>query len=85
MFALCAGIYQQNKRPDVMSTKAIRTYHGIGDRLLLDKYCEMGVIDQSSKDDLHQWTKSQLYSRNSAEYHELLEVLKPSAQHQKRL
>ncbi|XP_014843912.1 PREDICTED: uncharacterized protein LOC106918565 [Poecilia mexicana] len=80
-----AGIYQQNKRPDVMSTKATRTYHGIGDRLLLDKYCEMGVINQSSKDDLHQWTKSQLYSRNSAEYHELLEVLKPTAKHQKRL
>ncbi|PWA24672.1 hypothetical protein CCH79_00016163 [Gambusia affinis] len=47
-----AGIYQQNKRPDVMSTKATRTYHSIGDRLLLDKYCEMGVINQNSKDDL---------------------------------
>ncbi|XP_054902598.1 uncharacterized protein LOC129370558 [Poeciliopsis prolifica] len=71
-----AGIYRQNKRPDVMSPKATRTYHEIGDKLLVDKYYEMGVIDQRSKDDLHQWTKSQLYSKNSAEYHELLHWLK---------
>ncbi|KAM4726523.1 uncharacterized protein FYW61_012323 [Anableps anableps] len=79
-----AGISQQNNRPDVMSREAARRYHGIGDKLLLDKYCEMGVIDKRSKDDLRLWTKSQLYSKNSAEYHELLDVLKPSTKHQKQ-
>lgn len=78
-----AGINQKNKRSAVMSNEGTRRYHSIGDKLLLDKYCEMGVIDQTARDDLHQWTKSQLYSNNSPEYHELLQELKSSRKQQK--
>ncbi|KAM4546600.1 uncharacterized protein V3H82_020357 [Fundulus diaphanus] len=77
-----AGIHQQSKRTAFMSRETTRRYHTVGDKLLLNKYCEMGVIDQSAKDDLQQWTKSQLYSRNSPEYHELLEKLKSSRRNQ---
>ncbi|KAM4546697.1 uncharacterized protein V3H82_020437 isoform 2-T3 [Fundulus diaphanus] len=78
-----AGIHQQSKRTAFMSRETTRRYYTVGDKLLLDEYCEMGVIDQSAKDDLHDWTKSQLYSRNSPEYKELLETLTSSRRNQK--
>ncbi|XP_015252433.1 PREDICTED: uncharacterized protein LOC107099019 isoform X1 [Cyprinodon variegatus] len=79
-----AGI-QQKKGVDFISKEATRRYHAIGEKLLLDKYCEMGVIDQKTRDDLHQWTKANLYSRNSPEYHELLKELQsPTRRQQQR-
>lgn len=83
MFGVCTGI-QQKKGVDFISKEATRRYHAIGEKLLLDKYCEMGVIDQKTRDDLHQWTKANLYSRNSPEYHELLKELQSPTRHQQQ-
>ncbi|KAM4545151.1 uncharacterized protein PAE49_017852 isoform 1-T1 [Odontesthes bonariensis] len=71
-----AGITRGNNRPDILSREATRQYHGIGDHLLVNEYHKMGVINEKAAESLHQWQKGQLYSRNSAEYHELLDVLR---------
>ncbi|XP_061589195.1 uncharacterized protein LOC133454486 [Cololabis saira] len=72
-----AGITRCNKGSDVLSGKATRRYHDMGGELLVKEYCSLGVIDRRAEQSVIQWQKQHLYSRNSPEYHELLDVLRP--------
>ncbi|KAM6903060.1 uncharacterized protein FYW49_016568 [Xenentodon cancila] len=76
-----AGITRSNKGPDILSGKATRWYHDIGGKLLVKEYHRLGIVDGRAEHSLIQWQKQQLYSRNSPEYHELLDVLRPEHFH----
>ncbi|XP_051793563.1 uncharacterized protein LOC127530550 [Acanthochromis polyacanthus] len=68
---------RQIKRENVISKEATRRYHDIGDKLLVEKYSEMGVIDRQGKERLKKWLKDgKLYSTNTPVYRELLNNLR---------
>ncbi|XP_035998571.1 uncharacterized protein LOC118564488 isoform X2 [Fundulus heteroclitus] len=80
-----AGIPQKSKGAEFMSTEATRSYYTMGYKLLVNKYYEMGLYNQSAKDHLHEWIQSELYSTNSPQYHKMLEILKPFGKKQKEM
>ncbi|XP_051793848.1 uncharacterized protein LOC127530632 [Acanthochromis polyacanthus] len=68
---------RQIKRENVISKEATRRYHDIGDKLLVEKYSEIGVIDRQGKERLNKWLKDgKLYSTNTPVYRELLNNLR---------
>ncbi|KAM9718212.1 uncharacterized protein ACNS7B_021606 isoform 2-T4 [Menidia menidia] len=71
-----AEIHRANRRAELLSREATRRYHGIGDSLLVKEYEKMGVLSTTGAEQLLQWKDTQLYSRNSPEYKELLGVLR---------
>ncbi|XP_023136771.2 uncharacterized protein LOC111575722 isoform X2 [Amphiprion ocellaris] len=72
-----AGLPPRGRRRDVISKEATRHYHHIGDKLLVEKYSEMGVIDRQGKERLNSWlNEGKLFSTNTPEYHELLNNLR---------
>lgn len=69
---------QTSKRgQNILSKEATRRYHDTGGQLLLQEYQNMGVIGQREGQELLQWQREQLYSKNTPEYKELLKALKP--------
>lgn len=64
-----------------LSEESTKRYHKFGDKLLLDGYLEMGIINEQQNKDIKAWLDTEReneYFKNTEEYHELKQVIENS-------